>query len=48
MIKKIEVVREQLYTLIDENASYDSIVTKSVELDLLISSYYNVGITNLN
>ena len=42
IIKKIEMVRQQLYALIDENASYDSIYCKSTELDLLISSYYNV------
>ncbi|MDF2839420.1 MAG: hypothetical protein K0Q99_191 [Clostridia bacterium] len=47
MVKKIEVVRQQLYTLIDEDASYDSIVTKSVELDLLISSYYQVDLRDI-
>lgn len=40
---KIEMVREQLHDLINENASYDAIYFKSTELDLLISSYYNTN-----
>lgn len=44
---RIEVVRQQLYELIDENANYDSIVNKSIELDLLINCYYHVGIEGI-
>lgn len=40
LLNKIEIVRQQLHALIDENASYDSIYMKSIELDLLISNYY--------
>lgn len=44
---KIEDVRQQLYELINENANYDSIVNKSVELDLLINCFYHVGIEGI-
>lgn len=40
ILKQIEIVRQQLHILLSENASYESIYSKSVELDLLISSYY--------
>ncbi|HYE10653.1 MAG TPA: aspartyl-phosphate phosphatase Spo0E family protein [Patescibacteria group bacterium] len=40
ILKKIETVRQELYALIKENASYDSIYCKSTELDLLINKYY--------
>jgi len=40
ILNKIEMVRQQLHALLDENANYDTIVNKSVELDVLISSYY--------
>ena len=40
ILKQIETVRQQLHTLLNENASYESIYSKSVELDLLISNYY--------
>jgi hypothetical protein len=40
MLKKIEIVRQQLHDLIKENASYESIYSKSVELDMLITKYY--------
>ncbi len=40
ILKQIEIVRQQLHMLLSENASYESIYSKSVELDLLISSYY--------
>lgn len=43
ILRKIEIVREQLHDLINGNASYETIYTKSVELDLLISSYYHKG-----
>ena len=42
ILNKIEIVRQQLHALLDENANYDIIVNKSVELDVLISSYYRV------
>lgn len=48
MLAKIEDVRQQLYALLDENANYDSIVTKSVELDMLISSYYYGRTAHIN
>lgn len=43
ILKKIEIVRQQLHLLLDQNASYDMILNKSVELDVLISSYYRVS-----
>jgi hypothetical protein len=43
ILTKIEMLREQLHTLITEDANYDVIVDKSVELDVLISSYYNIS-----
>lgn len=42
IIREIEMLRQQLHLLIDENASYDTIYLKSIELDLLISKFYNV------
>lgn len=44
ILNEIEMVRQQLYSLIAENASYDSIYSKSVELDTLISSYYKTSL----
>lgn len=41
ILREIEMLRQQLHLLIDENASYDKIYTKSIELDLLISEFYN-------
>ncbi len=41
ILREIEMLRQQLHLLIDENASYDTIYTKSIELDLLISKFYN-------
>lgn len=41
ILNQIEIVRQQLHGLIDQDANYDSIYTKSVELDLLISKYYH-------
>lgn len=41
IIREIEMLRQQLHLLIEENASYDTIYTKSTELDLLISRFYN-------
>jgi hypothetical protein len=40
ILQKIEMVRLELYRLINENASYDSIYCKSTELDLLINRFY--------
>ncbi len=42
ILREIEMLRQQLHLLIDENASYDTIYTKSIELDLLISKFYNI------
>ncbi len=37
---QIEQVRQQLHILISQDASYEKIYNKSVELDLLINQYY--------
>jgi hypothetical protein len=42
ILNEIEMLRQQLHSLIDQNASYDTIYSKSVELDLLISKFYSV------
>jgi hypothetical protein len=42
ILQKIEMVRLELYRLINENASYDTIYSKSTELDLLINRFYIV------
>lgn len=41
MLSRIENVREQLHMLINQDASYEKIYTKSIELDVLIVEYYN-------
>lgn len=40
MTKEIEVLRRELYDLVKNNASFQKIYTVSLELDLLIVSYY--------
>lgn len=41
ILNEIEMLRKQLHSLIEQNASYDTIYSKSVELDLLISRFYS-------
>lgn len=44
-INQIEMLRQQLHKLIDQNASYDAIYLKSVELDLLINKFYFLSVS---
>ncbi len=39
--KQIESVRQQLHSLILQNAGYDKIYNKSIELDILINQFYS-------
>lgn len=48
LLNQIEITRGQLHSLINQNASYDSIYLKSVELDMLISEYYNRQLRRYN
>ena len=38
--KRIEVKRQELHSLIEQNANYSAIYKASIELDLLINEYY--------